>query len=130
MNCVREHSYRYDSYNSIYETIKYTRPKECTTCPFAQDSLCQKVYKVKITNNLRRYSASARGSKAWKTLYKQRTTDERVIAYLKRYFQLNQIPYRTGKRAKVHVDLAHLLYNGAKLAYDRLKTALNAGQVT
>ncbi len=59
--CVREHSYRYDSYDSTYETLKYTRPKECKGCPLAQDTLCQKVYKVKITTDLRRYTAPARG---------------------------------------------------------------------
>ncbi len=26
--CVREHSYRYDSYDATYKTLKYTRPKE------------------------------------------------------------------------------------------------------
>lgn len=25
--CFREHSYRYDSYDSKYETLKYTHPK-------------------------------------------------------------------------------------------------------
>ncbi|MCM3763298.1 IS1182 family transposase, partial [Alkalihalobacillus oceani] len=103
--CVREHSYRYDSYDARYETLKYTRPKECKGCPLAQDTLCQKVYKVKITTDLRRYTSPARGSKAWKTLYKQRSSVERVIAYLKEFFQLNNIRYRTGKRAKVQFDL-------------------------
>jgi transposase len=51
--CVREYSYRYDSYDSTYETLKYTRPKECKDCPLASDTLCQKVYKVKITTDLR-----------------------------------------------------------------------------
>ncbi len=41
--CVREHPYRYDSYDSKYETLKYTRPKECSGCPLAEDTLCQKV---------------------------------------------------------------------------------------
>lgn len=118
--CVREHSYRYDSFDPKYETIKYTRPKECHDCPLAKDSLCQKVYKVKITTDLRRYTAPARGSKKWKDIYKQRTAVERVNAYLKEYFQLNQVRYRTGKRAKVHFDLVHLVYNASKLACDRL----------
>ena len=46
--CVREHSYRYDSYDKKYKTLKFVRPKECRDCPLAQDSLCQKVYKIKI----------------------------------------------------------------------------------
>lgn len=72
--CLREHSYRYDSFDKKYETLKYTRPKECRDCrecPLAKESLCQKVYKVKITTDLRRYSAPARGSQKWKEIYKQ-----------------------------------------------------------
>ena len=128
--CVREHSYRYDSYDSRYETLKYTRPKECKDCPLAEDTLCQKVYKIKITTDLRRYSAPARGSKAWKTIYKQRSAVERVIAYLKEFFQLNNVRFRTGKRAKVHFDLTHLVYNGAKLACDRLAQIISNKQIT
>ncbi len=123
--CVREHSYRYDSYDSTYETLKYTRPKECKDCPLAQDTLCQKVYKMKITTYLRRYTAPARGSNAWKTIYKQRSAVERVIAYLKEFFQLNNVRYRTGKRAKVHFDLTQLVYNGAKLACGRIAKSLS-----
>lgn len=118
--CVREHSYRYDSFDPKYETLKYTRPKECKECPLAHDELCQKVYKVKITSDLRKYTAPARGSKAWKTIFKQRTAVERVNAYLKEFFQLNNVRYRTGKRAKVHFDLVTLVYNASKLAVDRM----------
>ncbi|MBP1997102.1 transposase [Paenibacillus eucommiae] len=103
--CVREHSYRYDSYDSKYETIKYVRPKECETCPLTHDSLCQKIFKMKITTDLRKYSAPARGSASWKEIAKQRSSVERVNAYLKEFFQLNNVRYRTGKRAKVHFDL-------------------------
>jgi transposase len=62
--CVREHSYLYDSFDIKYETLKYTRPKECKDCPLANGGLCQKTYKMKITKDLRRYTAPARGSKA------------------------------------------------------------------
>lgn len=126
--CVREHSYRYDSFDAKYETLKYTRPKECKECPLANDGLCQKVYKVKITTDLRKYTAPARGSKAWKTIFKRRTAVERVNAYLKGYFQLNQVRYRTGKRAKVHFDLVTLVYNASKLAADRINAMLNQQQ--
>ena len=34
--CVREHSYRYDSFEKKHETLKYTRPKECKDCPFSE----------------------------------------------------------------------------------------------
>lgn len=123
--CVREHSYRYDRYDAKYETLKYTRPKECVDCPLAKDDLCQKVYKMKMTTDLRRYTAPARGSKAWKTLFKQRAAVERVNAYLKEYFQLNNVRYRTGKRAKVHFDLVTLVYNASTLACDRINLMLN-----
>jgi transposase len=123
--CVREYSYRYDSFDSKYETIKYTRPKECKDCPLAHDDLCQKVYKVKITTDLRRYTAPARGSHAWKSLFKQRTSVERVNAYLKEFFQLNNVRYCTGKRAKVHFDLVTLVFNASKLACDRINFKLN-----
>ena len=118
--CVREHSYRYDSYDPKHETLKYTRPHECGDCPLANDSLCQKVYKMKVTKDLRRYTAPARGSKKWNQLYKARSAVERVNAYLKGYFLLNQIYHCTGKKAKVHFDLIHIAYNASKLAIDRL----------
>lgn len=122
LTCFREYSYRYDSFDSKYETLKYTQPKDC---PLVNEGLCQKVYKVKITTDLRKYTAPARGSKAWKTIFKRRTAVERVNAYLKLYFQLDNVRYRTGKRAKVHFDLVTLVYNASKLAADRMNAALN-----
>jgi transposase len=118
--CVREHSYRYDSFDPKYDTLKYTRPKECKECPLAMDSLCQKVYKIKLPSDLRRYTAPARGSEVWNTIYKKRTAVERVFAYLKEFFQLNNIRHRTGQKAKLHFDLVTLVYNAAKLACDRI----------
>src|SRR5699024_5839404 len=113
--CFREHSYRYDSYDAKYETLKYTRPKECKDCPLANEGICQKVFKMKITKDLRRYTAPARGSKAWDDIYKRRSAVERVNAYLKEFFQLNNVRNRTGKRAKVHFDIVTLMYNASKL---------------
>lgn len=123
--CVRDHSYRYDSFDAEYDTLKYTRPKECSDCPLANEGICQKVYKMKITKDLRKYSAPARGSKAWKNIFKRRTAVERVNAYLKAFFQLNNIRYRTGKRAKIHFDMVALIYNASKLAADRINAQLN-----
>lgn len=123
--CFREHSYRYDSYDDKYETLKYTSPKECIDCPLANEDICQKVFKMKITKDLRKYTAPARGSKAWQSIYNRRTSVERVNAYLKEFFQLNNVRYRTGKRAKVHFDIITLIYNASKLAVDRMNTALN-----
>ncbi|OMF16149.1 IS1182 family transposase [Paenibacillus sp. FSL H8-0548] len=122
--CVREHSYRYDSYDSKYETLKYVRPKECESCPLTHDSLCQKVYKMKITIDLRKYSAPARGSKLWKEIAKKRSAVERVNAYLKEFFQLNNVRHRTGQKAKAHFNLVTLVYNCTKLACDRLSRQL------
>lgn len=51
---------------------------------------------------------------------------ERVNAYLKLYFQLDNVRYRTGKRAKVHFDLVTLVYNASKLAADRINAILNS----
>jgi hypothetical protein len=56
---------------------------------------------------------------------KERTSVERVNAYLKEYFQLNNVRYRSGELAKVHVDLLCLLFNASKLAVDRINTKLN-----
>ncbi|WHY86794.1 transposase [Neobacillus novalis] len=123
--CVREHSYRYDSYDKKYKTIKYCRPKECKNCPLASDSLCQKIYKVKIESDLRKYTAPARGSKRWKSLFAEQTAVERVNAYLKEFFQLNNVRHRKGKKAKLHFDLVTLVYNASKLAVDRIRKMLD-----
>ena len=53
--CVREHSYCYDSFDEKYKSLKFTRPKECVTCPLREDSLCQKVYKIKCETAIRKY---------------------------------------------------------------------------
>lgn len=126
--CFREHSYRYDSYDAKYETLKYTSPKECKDCPLANEGICQKVFKMKITTDLRRYTAPARGSNAWKKIYNLRTAVERVNAYLKEFFLLNNVRYRTGKRAKVHFDIVTLIYNASKLATDRIGLQLHQEQ--
>jgi len=122
--CLREH-YRYDRFDAKYETLKYTRPKECSDCPLANEGICQKDYKVKITQDLRKYTAPARGSKAWKTIFKRRTAVERVNAYLKEFFQLNNVRYRTGERVKIHFDMVTLIYNASKLAADRINAQMN-----
>jgi hypothetical protein len=79
---------------------------------------------MKITTDLRKYSAPARGSMAWKNIFKRRTAVERVNAYLKEFFQLKNVRYRTGKRAKGHFDIVTLVYNASKLAADRMNAQL------
>ena len=91
--CFREHSYHYDSFDAKYGTLKYTNPKECRECLLANEGICQKVYKVNITTDLLKYTAPARGSKAWDNIYKRRTSVEPLNVYLKEWFQLNNILY-------------------------------------
>lgn len=43
--CFREHSYRYDSFDAKYETLKYTNPKERSECPLVNEGICQKFIK-------------------------------------------------------------------------------------
>ena len=122
--CVLEHSYRYDSFDLKYKSLKYTRPKECGNCPLQHDSLCQKTYKIRQSTDMRKYTFPARGSKKWDELYKERTAVERVNAYLKEFFGLNNVRHRTGKKAKLHFQLVTLVYNASKLATDRIKLAI------
>lgn len=117
--CQNGHSYRYDSYDAKYKTLKYTRPKECKECPLRDSEQCQKVYKVKIESDPRKYTAPARGSDAYYDLYKLRTAVERVNAYLKEYFQLNNVRHR-GALANVDFQFSCLTYNLCKLAVDRV----------
>ena len=123
--CVREHSYCFDSFDEKYKSLKFTRPKECATCPLREDSLCQKVFKIKCETDIRKYTYPARGSVLWSKLYKERTAVERVNAYLKEYFQLNNVRHRTGRKAKLHFQLVTFIYNACKLAVDRLNTQLS-----
>jgi len=48
-----------------------------------------------------------------------------VNAYLKEFFQLNNVRYRTGKKVKVHFDIVTLIYNASKLAVDRINAQLD-----
>jgi transposase len=125
--CKEGHSYRYDSYESKYETIKYTQPKECKDCPF-NDGQCQKVFKKKVSDNPRRYTVPARGSDSYHEQYKKRTAVERVNAYLKEYFQLNNIRHR-GALAKVDFEFSCLVYTACKLTVDRLNRSIKGNNL-
>jgi len=116
--CQRGHAYRYDSFDPKYETLKYTRPKECDGCPL-QNEGCQKVPKIRIEQNIRRHTVPARGSESFKTLFKRRTAIERVFAYLKLYFGMGKTRKRS-TRARVDFDLSCLTYNLCKYALDKL----------
>jgi transposase len=122
--CKEGHSYVYDSFDEKYESLKYTRPKECETCPFKEEG-CQKVFKIKVESDIRKYTVPARGSHSYKELYKKRTAVERVNAYLKEFFQLDNIRHRGGALAKVDFDISCLVYTLSKLAVDRINKQMN-----
>lgn len=69
------------------------------------------------------------GRRPGRTFFKRRTAVEHVNAYLKEFYQLNNVRYRTGKRAKVHFDFITLVYNAAKLAADCINALLSYQQV-
>jgi len=73
---------------------------------------------MKIKKDIIKYTAPARGSKAWKHLYKKKTAK----VYLKEFFQLNNVRYRSSERANIHFDMATLIYNASKLAVDRINS--------
>ncbi|NQX71430.1 transposase [Paenibacillus alba] len=116
--CVKGKAYCYDSYDAKRETIKFTSPKECATCPLLNNK-CQKVYKFRVATDVRKYTVPGRGSEKAAELFKQRTAIERVFAYLKLYFGLNSTR-RRGKRAFVYYDLSCLTYNLCKYALDKV----------
>ncbi len=88
----------------------------------------QKVYKVRIEMDLRRYAAPASGSQTWEEIYDQRTAVERVIAWFERVLSIKLCSLCTGKRAKVHFDLVTLVYNASKLAAHRISKELENKQ--
>jgi len=59
------------------------------------------VFKIKCGADIRKYTYPARGSELWKKIHKERTAVELVNAYLKQYFQLNNVRHRTGEKAKL-----------------------------
>ena len=64
----------------------------------------------------------------WKQLYKERSAVERVNAYLKEYFQLDNVRHRSGKKAKLHFQMVMFSYNACKLAADRVNAQLQNQQ--
>jgi transposase len=54
----------------------------------------------------------------WDKIYKEQSCVERMNAFLKGYFLLNQIYHCTGEKAKVHFDLVHIAYNACEFAVD------------
>ncbi|WP_286891769.1 transposase [Thermobacillus sp.] len=107
--------------------MRFTRPKECATCPFQADG-CRKVFKFRVEEDVRRFTAPGRGSEKWAQLFKQRTAIERVFAYLKLYLELGSTR-KLKKRALMDVQLSCLTYNLCKLALDRWNKTMLQSQV-
>ncbi|WP_342563863.1 transposase [Paenibacillus sp. FSL R7-0345] len=124
--CSQGHAYRYDSFDTKYETLRYTRPNHCKDCPFSASG-CQKVFKIRIQTDLRKHAYPARGSESFRQLYNKRTAVERVFAYLKEYFGMKRTRHR-GVRASVDFQLSTLAYNLSKFALDKLNKQLSNSQ--
>lgn len=124
--CTKGHAYRYDSFDSKYETLRYTEPSECKECPLS-GSGGQKIFKVRIKTDLRKHTYPARGSEKFNKLYRKRTAVERVFAYLKEYFGMKRTRHR-GVRASVDFQLSALAYNLSKFALDKLNQQLRQSQ--
>lgn len=73
--CLREHGYKYDSFDQRYGALKFKQPKEhCQTCPLFHEDLCQKVIKIKQQTDPRKFAQPARGTNAWTKLYAKRSS--------------------------------------------------------
>lgn len=119
--CLLEYGYKYDSFDKRYDALKFVKPEtNCRDCPLQHEGMCQKVIKIKQTTDVRRYAHPARGTDAWKRLYKKRSAVERVNAYLKEYFQLNQTRFVRGENAHIESLMIQLAYNASKFASQRL----------
>lgn len=84
--CKEGYSYVVDSYDATYKTIKYTKPKECSDCPFLKKMECQKVHEIRVKTDIQKYSPFARGSQKRKELYKKRSSLEKSKRLFKRIF--------------------------------------------
>lgn len=110
--CLLEYSYKYDSFDKRYSALKFTKPEtHCRDCPLRNEGLCQTVIKIKQSDNFRKYSQPARGTQAWRKHYKERTSVERVNAYLKDNYSLNSTNYFIATRVVVEHQLIQLAYN-------------------
>ena len=110
--CFLEHSYSYDSFDKRYNALKYKRPEtHCKNCPLRNEGLCQKVIKIKQSNDLRKYAHPGRGTTAWRNHYKKRSSVERVNAYVKENYGLNKTNYYQAKKVVIEHELIQLAYN-------------------
>lgn len=119
--CLLEHGYRYDSFDSRYNALKFTRPLDkCRDCPLFREELCQKVIKIRQHLDPRKFNHPARSSKAWEKIYAKRSSVERVNGYLKEHMKLNQTTYYKAGAVKTELLLIQLAYNTKTYAIQRL----------
>src|SRR5699024_5809237 len=124
--CLLEYSYRYDSYDKRYGALKYVRPQgQCKNCPLQHEGMCQKVIKIKQMNDPRKYNHPARGTQAWKLKYNERSSVERVNAYLKGSYQLNDTRFYRSSHAIAFYHLIQLTYNARTFANQRIAKERN-----
>lgn len=124
--CLLEYSYRYDSYDKRYGALKYVRPQgQCKNCPLQHEGMCQKVIKIKQMNDPRKYNHPARGTQAWKLKYNERSSVERVNAYLKDSYQLNDTRFYRSSHAIAFYHLIQLTYNARTFANQRIAKERN-----
>jgi len=122
--CLLEYSYKYDSYDKRYGALKYARPESyCRDCPLQDEGLCQKVIKVKQMNDPRKYNHPARGTRAWKLKYNERSSVERVNGYLKEHHQLDDTRFYQPSHAIAFYHLIQLTYNARNFANQRVAKA-------
>lgn len=119
--CFLEYGYNYDSFDTRYNALKFTRPLDkCQSCALFRENLCQKVIKIKQHNDPRKFNHPARGTKSWKKFYAKRSAVERVNGYLKEHMNLNDTTYYKAGAVKVELLLIQLAYNAKNYAAQRL----------
>ncbi|ERK33200.1 hypothetical protein I131_03610 [Enterococcus faecium CRL1879] len=80
--------------------------------------------KIKQLNDPRKYNHTARGTYSWSLKYNERSSVERVNAYLKENYQLNDTRFYKAHHAVVFYHLIQLTYNARTFANQRLAKKL------
>ena len=70
-------------------------------------------------NDPRKYNHPARGTQSWVLKYNERSSVERVNAYLKENYQLNDTRFYKAQHAVVFYHLIQLTYNARTFANQR-----------
>jgi transposase len=103
-------------------TIKLLCPHVCgkADCPMGShwctNAKSGYVSKVKIKDDPRFICSPMRGTKAWETLYNERTSVERFFGECKENYALNNLRVSGLKKAKVFMDLSCIALIGSRMA--------------